>query len=106
MISPKTYYRALRYRYKLDPQELSFLISNVRKGDVVVDVGAHKGGYTYWFHRQIGANGMCYAFEPQSNIYSKLSRGYLRKLIHGLNQNFLEISNDRFRFILRYFSVA
>ncbi len=33
--------------------------------DVAVDVGAYKGGYTYWLRRAVGEGGTVFAFEPQ-----------------------------------------
>jgi len=43
-------------------------------GDTVVDVGAYKGGYTYWMRREVGPSGSVYAFEPQPSL-----AGYLRR---------------------------
>ena len=39
--------------------------SFLRPGDTAVDVGAYKGGYTYWMRQQVGPSGQVYAFEPQ-----------------------------------------
>ena len=50
-------YRAWRYRFKLDPQEISFLLGNVSAGQTCVDIGAHKGAYTYWMQRAVGPTG-------------------------------------------------
>lgn len=61
----KWIYRAYRYRLKLEPQEISLLLRYLNPGDVGVDVGAHKGAYTYWMSRAVGAQGRVYAFEPQ-----------------------------------------
>lgn len=72
MWSLKDVYRAFRYRYRLDRNEISFILSSISKGDVAVDVGAHKGGYTYWFQKRVGSSGKCYAFEPQPTLFSSL----------------------------------
>lgn len=37
-------------------------------GDVVVDAGAYKGGYTYWMRRHVGTSGQVFAFEPQPEL--------------------------------------
>lgn len=37
-------------------------------GDVVVDAGAYKGGYTYWMRKEVGASGQVFAFEPQPEL--------------------------------------
>lgn len=65
-------YRALRYRYKLDPIEVQYLERKIKPGETVVDIGAHKGGYLYWLHKAVGQSGRVYAFEPQPNLYAYL----------------------------------
>ena len=50
-------YRAWRYRVKLEPKEISFMIRSLSSGDRVVDIGAHKGAYTYWMQKAVGPNG-------------------------------------------------
>ena len=37
-------------------------------GDVVVDAGAYKGGYTYWMRKEVGVSGQVFAFEPQPEL--------------------------------------
>ena len=58
-------YRAYRYRYRVDPSELRFVCSRLRAGQVAVDIGCHKGAYTYWMRRRVGPSGSVFAFEPQ-----------------------------------------
>ena len=58
-------YRAYRYRYRVDRAELRFVRESLEPGQVAVDIGCHKGAYTYWMRRQVGPNGMVFAFEPQ-----------------------------------------
>jgi FkbM family methyltransferase len=58
-------YRAYRYRWRVDPAELRFVCRSLRRGQVAVDVGCHKGAYTYWMRRRVGATGRVVAFEPQ-----------------------------------------
>jgi FkbM family methyltransferase len=43
-------------------------------GDLAVDVGAYKGGYTYWMRRGVGGEGRVLAFEPQPEAASMLRR--------------------------------
>ncbi len=69
-------YRAYRYRWKNDPAEIAFVRQNVAPGSVAVDVGAHKGGYTYWLARGVGPAGRVYAFEPQPGLARKLEQGF------------------------------
>jgi FkbM family methyltransferase len=58
-------YRAYRYRFRVDPAEIKFVRQSLRPGQVAVDVGCHKGAYTYWMRRSVGPSGSVYAFEPQ-----------------------------------------
>jgi FkbM family methyltransferase len=45
-------------------------------GDLAVDVGACKGGYTWWMRRLVGASGRVLAVEPQPAM-----AGYLRRCV-------------------------
>ena len=65
-------YRAWRYRLKLEKQEITCLRRLLRRGDTAVDVGAHKGAYTYWMLRRVGRRGKVYAFEPQPDLHEAL----------------------------------
>jgi FkbM family methyltransferase len=67
-------YRAYRYRWRNDPAEIAFVRAHVRGGTVAIDVGAHKGGYTYWLARGVGPKGHVYAFEPQPRLARQLQR--------------------------------
>ena len=40
----------------------------LRAGDIVVDAGAYKGGYTLWMRRAVGEAGRVHAFEPQPRL--------------------------------------
>ena len=48
--------------------------SALHSGDLSVDVGAYKGGYTYWMRRGVGGEGRVLAFEPQPEAASMLRR--------------------------------
>ena len=52
----------------------------LRRGDVAVDVGAYKGGYTYWMREAVGDAGTVFAFEPQPELAS-----YLRQCVHDFS---------------------
>jgi FkbM family methyltransferase len=67
-------YRAWRYRYRLERQEIQLLLQHLATGDVAVDVGAHKGAYTYWMRQAVGHTGKVYAFEPQPLLAEHLRR--------------------------------
>ena len=51
------------------------MCSVLNPGDVVIDAGAYKGGYTYTMRRAVGPTGQVYAFEPQPELAAFLRRG-------------------------------
>lgn len=67
-------FRAWRYRLRLEQQEIRLMRSLLGPGDTVLDVGAHKGGYTWWMQRAVGPMGQVYAFEPQPALARRLQR--------------------------------
>lgn len=67
-------YRAWRYRLLLDREEIAFLRRTLRSGQTSIDIGANKGGHTYWMHRAVGRRGRVFAFEPQPNLADDLRR--------------------------------
>src|SRR5262245_56872611 len=70
-------YRAYRYRLRVDPAELRYLCGRLRTGQVAVDVGCHKGAYTYWMRRRVGRTGRVIAFEPQPRQVEYLRRVFV-----------------------------
>ena len=64
--------RAWRYRLFIEKWEIKFLINNLKSNQVGVDIGAHKGGYTYWMSKLVGENGKVFSFEPQPQLYNHL----------------------------------
>jgi len=68
----KYLYRAYRYKYLLDNQEITYIISNLKKGDIAVDIGCHKGAYLYWLQKKVGHKGKVFAFEPQTKLNNYL----------------------------------
>lgn len=72
----KYLYRAWRYRYKVDPAEIRYIRANLSRGDTVIDIGAHKGAYSYWMQRAVGKEGKVIAFEPQGKLYDYLSHTF------------------------------
>ncbi len=70
----KWIYRAWRYRLRLEPSSVRFLLDHLQPGDVAIDIGAHKGAMTHWMRRSVGPNGTVYAFEPQPALAGRLQR--------------------------------
>lgn len=48
--------------------ELDMLQGLVRPGDTAIDIGAHRGVYTYWMSRLVGPQGQVVAYEPQPEL--------------------------------------
>jgi FkbM family methyltransferase len=53
-------------------EEVKKVYIRPKKGDVVVDIGAHYGFYTLYASRLVGANGMILSFEPHPGNYKGL----------------------------------
>src|ERR1700722_18488859 len=51
-----------------EPAEMSVLRQFVRKGDVVIDAGAHRGLYTWPLALLVGPSGLVIAVEPQATL--------------------------------------
>lgn len=64
--------RANRYKNKDDIGGISFINSSIKKGQTVLDIGAHKAGYLYWIQKRVSNSGKIIAFEPQSFLFDFL----------------------------------
>ena len=81
--SLKWFYRAWRYRLKLERREIAWLLSSLKPGQTAVDIGAHKGAYTWWMAKRVKDQGRVFAFEPQPDLAVRLNRLVkARKLDH------------------------
>ena len=58
-------HRAWRYRRRSESGPMRFVLGHVKPGQIVLDIGANKGAYTYWMCRLVGPGGRVIAFEPQ-----------------------------------------
>ena len=68
--------RVLAWRYRLfqDPREIRFMLRHLGPGDTAVDIGAHKGAYSYWMVQAVGPKGRVVCFEPQPALIHHLRR--------------------------------
>lgn len=62
----------LRDRYEVD--EVAFALSQLRPGDVAIDVGAHIGFFAVQMAEAVGPEGAVYAFEPLERNAAMLER--------------------------------
>ena len=65
----KLRHRAYKYANKDDRGGIAYVNSAIKKGQTVLDIGAHKAVYLYFMLKKVGDKGKVYAFEPQSSLY-------------------------------------
>jgi FkbM family methyltransferase len=85
--------RARKFRTKWDPAEIDWIMDNVDDGGVVFDIGAHKGGWTYWLRKAVGNSGRIFAFEPQPNLHCYLEKIFSSNYWNNLTLEELALSN-------------
>lgn len=61
-------HRAWRHRLRSDKLGIAFLRSRDLRGKTALDLGANRGVYSYWLHRQVGPEGQVIALEPQPEL--------------------------------------
>jgi FkbM family methyltransferase len=66
------YLRSFKARFRDHRSEFTEIKRHVRAGDVVCDVGANKGSFTFWLSRWCGKGGRVVAFEPQRELAHRL----------------------------------
>jgi FkbM family methyltransferase len=82
----KLQFRAWKYKKLEDPAEITYIQSVIRHGNTVLDIGAHKGGYTYWMVRSVGNTGKVIAFEPQEKGARLLRNLFRSRNVHVVTQ--------------------
>lgn len=58
--------------YRVEEKHRDFMLSRVREGGTILDVGAHIGYYTLLFAKRTGEHGRVYAFEPSTKTRARL----------------------------------
>ena len=79
-------HRGMRYRFRVETAEVRFLRKHLKSAQTAIDVGAHKGAFTYWMTRQVGRQGRVVAFEPIPRLAD-----YLRHVKRALHASNLEV---------------
>lgn len=73
-ISPKNYWHlAMGSQYE-DKFMHTIFEKCIKKGDIVLDIGAHTGMYSIPFGKAVGTAGKVFAFEPESKGYNAIKR--------------------------------
>ena len=72
----KYLYRAYKYKYVKDSNEIGFALKHIQKGDTIIDIGCHKGAYLYWFEQKVGKQGKVLVIDRDKN----------RVLVEGVNK--------------------
>ncbi len=68
--------RAYRYKWKLCRPEIAAMCELLPVGGVAIDVGAHKGGFSWSMARAVGPRGTVIAIEPQSRVTGPTARAF------------------------------
>jgi FkbM family methyltransferase len=61
-------HRFWRYRLKDESDYINFILKQDLSGTTVIDAGANRGIYSYWFSKKVGETGRVIAFEPQPEL--------------------------------------
>ena len=88
-------FRAWRYRLKVETQEINFMLSHLKPGQTAIDIGAHKGAYTYWMSKYVGKDGKVFAFEPQPKLYNQLNKLLEHSNNYNVNLELLALSSSK-----------
>jgi FkbM family methyltransferase len=57
-----------------EPRETELVKREIKKGDVVLDIGAHIGYYSLIFAKYVGRKGKVFAFEPDPDNFTLLKK--------------------------------
>ena len=88
-------FRAWRYRLKVEKQEVNFMLSHLKSGQTAIDIGAHKGAYTYWMSKYVGKYGKVIAFEPQPELFNQLNTLLKHSNSNNVNLESLALSSSK-----------
>lgn len=64
----------VKYKKSFEYSTLELFSALIKKGDVILDVGANSGLYSIFYSKLTGAEGKIYAFEPDPGTHSMLKK--------------------------------
>ena len=97
---PKLFAKLISLR-KLPNFEKILYLRNIKKGDVVLDIGANCGYFTVLFSRLVSTYGEVHAFEPVPETF-ELLLGNTRKMISNIKPNNLAVGDKRGKAVISY----
>ena len=98
--APKLYLATLK-ALRRGSHEKRMYLSIIRKGDVVIDVGANVGYFTKLFSDLVGPSGEVHAFEPLPSTFDLLSRNVRKFPAHrNVSLNCLALGDQNQKTIL------
>lgn len=77
-----------------EPEVVELARRFIRPGTVVLDLGANFGQMTMLFAREVGADGLVYAFEAQQRVFDILSRNIEANDIKNVRPMFNAVLNE------------
>jgi FkbM family methyltransferase len=87
------------FKYLLYEFPLPIIIASiVKKGDIVIDIGANFGYYTIFFSKLVGKEGKVYAFEPEPRAFLILKNKTKRLKNVILERKAVGDKNSRIKF--------
>jgi FkbM family methyltransferase len=86
LLRARLLHRAWRYRLRVERPEILFMMRHLAPGQTALDVGAHKGAFTYWMQQTVGPAGRVVAFEPIPELAA-----YLRQVRQSLQWDNTEV---------------
>lgn len=86
--------RARKYRARQDPAEIDWVMNNLSTGATALDIGAHKGGWTYWLRKAVGKTGKVFAFEPQPTLNAYLNKLFATRYWQNVTLEDIALTNN------------